>query len=327
MDIITHGVSGALLARAAFDGPTREAAAVALTAGALAPDFDFLLLLRGRYAYLTGHRGITHSVFGIPLLAPLLAALLHGIGPPASYLFYLGLVALGMGLHVVFDLITSWGTMLLAPLSHRKFYGSWISFRNRPFVFTLWGALVVSFFLDAQWSSALCAAALVAAFGMIAVAGASQAVARRRFSRALTEARVTPIKVEGFPRGDRMLTWSIFAESERGFHHGQVRVLSRDPIAIRDVAKSPANGFTEAAARLEPISFYFDVTSFVESRYHREGDRHVVTFSNVRFAFARPTVRGMAPREGARVVLDGAKRVLEAAIYGIPVPLMKSRVD
>jgi inner membrane protein len=242
MDIITHGVSGALLARAAFDGPTREAATVALTAGALVPDLDFLLLLRSRYAYLTGHRGITHSVFGIPLIAPLLAALLHGIGPPASYLFYLGLVALGMGLHVVFDLITSWGTMLLAPVSRRTFYGSWISFRNRPFVFSLWGALLVSFFLDPRWSSALCAAALCVAFGMMAVAGAAQAVARRRFREALEAAGIKPVKVEGFPRGDRLLTWSIFAESRQGFHHGRVRVLSRDPIEIREVAKAPGNG-------------------------------------------------------------------------------------
>ncbi len=327
MDIITHGVSGALLARAAFDGPAREAATVALTAGALVPDLDFLLLLRSRYAYLTGHRGITHSVFGIPLIAPLLAALLHGIGPPASYLFYLGLVALGMGLHVVFDLITSWGTMLLAPVSRRTFHGSWISFRNRPFVFSLWGALAVSFFLDARWSSALCAAALCVAFAMMAVAGAAQAVARRRFREALEAAGITPIKVEGFPSGDRLLTWSIFAESGRGFHHGRVRVLSRDPIEIREVAKAPANGFTEAAARLEPISFYFGVTSFVQSRYHREGNRHVVTFSNVRFAFAPSTARSLVPREGARVVFDDTMRVLEAAIYGIPVPLMKSRVD
>ena len=327
MDIITHGVSGALLARGIFDGPTREAATAALTVGALFPDFDFVLLLRGRYAYLTGHRGITHSVIGIPLFAPLVAALLHALGPPASYVFYLYLVALGMGLHVLFDLITSWGTMILAPFSRRKFYWSWISFRNYPFVFTLWGALALSFFLDERWSSVLSAAAMVFAMGMIVVSGISQTVAKRRFREALAKSGITPTKLEGFPRGRLLFTWSIFAESDSAFYSGTVSLLRGGPVEIREMSKPEKNDFTEAAARVPAIAFYFDVTSFVRSHYHLDGDRHVVTFSNVRFAFASRQAQGMMPGEGARVVFDGARRVIDAAVYGIPAPVAEATFD
>jgi membrane-bound metal-dependent hydrolase YbcI (DUF457 family) len=328
MDVITHGVSGALLARAAFDGPTRDAATAALTIGALFPDFDLVLLLRGRFAYLTGHRGITHSAIGIPLFAPIVAGVMHAIGPPASYLFYLALVALGMGLHVLFDLITSWGTMILAPFSKRKFFWSWISFRNAPFVFTLWGSLALSFLLDERGSSMLCGAALFAALGMITCAGVSQKIARRRFGDALRAAGVTPLRIEGFPRGGRLFEWTIMAESQDNFHYGPVRLFSDAPIAIREIEKPPANDFTAAAENLEAINFYFDVTSFVKSRYHREGNLHVVTFSNVRFEFGRRMRGGMVSGDGARVVFDEAMKVLDAAVYGIPVPApIRSRSD
>jgi len=325
MDVITHGVSGALLARGLFEGPAREAATLALTTGALFPDFDVVLLAKGRFAYLTGHRGITHSAVGIPLFAPLVAALLHAFGPEASYGFYLGLVALGMGLHVLFDLITSWGTMILAPLSKRKFYWSWISFRNYPFVFTLWGALAVSSFLDPRASRIVCAGAMVFALAMIVAAGIGQAVAKRRFREALGARGIRTLKLEGFPRGRRLLTWSIFAETADAFYHGTVAVASAAPIAFNRMPKPEANDFIEAARRVPAVGFYFDVTSFVQGHYAREGDRHVVTFSNARFAFGGRPVRGMAPGEGARVVFDEARRVIDAVIYGIPVPATQAR--
>lgn len=324
MDVITHGVSGALLARGLFEGPAREAATLALTTGALFPDFDLVLLAKGRFAYLTGHRGITHSAAGIPLFAPLVAALLHAVGPEASYAFYLGLVALGMGLHVLFDLITSWGTMILAPFSKRKFYWSWISFRNYPFVITLWGALALSFFVDPRASQLVCAAAMIFALAMIAVAGVTQGVAKQRFREALAAKGIEATKLEGFPRGGRVFTWSIFAESADAFHHGTVAVTSKAPIVFNEMPKPEGNNFIEAARRVPAIGFYFDVTSFVQGHYVREGDRHVVTFSNARFAFGGRPARGMSPGEGARVVFDEALSVIDAVIYGIPVPVVRS---
>jgi len=321
MDLITHGVTGALLARAAFDGEAREAATAALTLGALFPDFDVALLLCGRYAYLTGHRGITHSIAGIPLFAPAVAGLLYVLGPPATYPFYLGLVLLGMGLHVLYDLITSWGTMILAPFTERKFSWSLISFRNAPFVLTLWASLAVSFFLDPAWSQALCRAAMATSLGTIVVAWISKRVARSRFEAALAREGIRPERIEGFPGGSRIFTWSMFAESEGAFYHGRVHLAPAAEIKIRSTAKPPENEFTEVAAVLPPVRFYLDVTSFVRRDYRREGDLHVVTFSNARFDFRQRPPRGMLPGEGARVVFDEARRVKEAVVYGIPVPV------
>jgi len=321
MDLITHGVTGALMARAAFDGQARDAATAALTLGALFPDFDVALLLRGRYAYLTGHRGLTHSGAGIPLFAPAVAGLLYAFGPPAGFGFYLALVVLGMMLHIFYDLITSWGTMILAPFTDRKFSWGLISFRNYPFVLTLWVSLAVSFFLDAAWNRALCGAAMTTSFCMIAVAAVSKRVARNRFEAALKQDGIRVEKIEGFPAGSRILGWSMFAESDGAFWHCFVGTAQRGALRVRSISKPPANDFIEAALRLSPVRFYMEVTSFVRRTYRREGDLHVVTFSNARFDFRQPPPGGLLPGEGARVVFDNARRVKEAVVYGIPVPI------
>ena len=86
MDTLTHALSGALLGRATAPDPARAriTTAARMAAGALAaafPDADFFLAYVSPVAYLTGHRGLTHSIFLAPLWALLLAWLLARIAP------------------------------------------------------------------------------------------------------------------------------------------------------------------------------------------------------------------------------------------------------
>ena len=74
MDTLTHALSGALLARATAPDPARAriTTAARMAAGAFAaafPDTDFFLAYVSPVAYLTGHRGITHSIFLLPIWA------------------------------------------------------------------------------------------------------------------------------------------------------------------------------------------------------------------------------------------------------------------
>ncbi|MDR9437362.1 MAG: metal-dependent hydrolase [Thiohalophilus sp.] len=135
MDTLTHGLSSVLLARAtASETPDREAIATGrvlslrsrLTAGFLAgifPDGDFLVrLIDGPLSYLKYHRGITHSVLMLPLWAGLLSLLfvLLWRGQYHWRAFY-AVCAMSLGIHIFGDVITSFGTMILAPFSHAKF--------------------------------------------------------------------------------------------------------------------------------------------------------------------------------------------------------------
>ena len=69
MDIVTHGLAGALLARAGFTQRMGRVATIALVVGALVPDADVVLGLWDQMAAIRYHRGPTHSIFGGVTLA------------------------------------------------------------------------------------------------------------------------------------------------------------------------------------------------------------------------------------------------------------------
>ncbi|MBI4293662.1 MAG: metal-dependent hydrolase [Betaproteobacteria bacterium] len=124
MDTITHALSGALLARAT-GGRSALPLSRRLLLGAAAaafPDADYLMSLGSPIAFLLNHRGITHSLVVLPAWAWLLAWLASRLWrDPRGWRPYIPLAAMGVGIHIAGDLITSYGTMILAPLSDERF--------------------------------------------------------------------------------------------------------------------------------------------------------------------------------------------------------------
>ena len=133
LDTLTHALTGVLAARVlapvavsrGLESPVVPGLAACLTVGFLAasfPDIDSLLGLLSPTAYLLGHRGVTHSLLMLPVWAALLAWLFSSIGRKREYLkpFFV-ISAAALAVHIAGDVITTFGTMLLAPLSDRRF--------------------------------------------------------------------------------------------------------------------------------------------------------------------------------------------------------------
>jgi inner membrane protein len=72
----THTLVALALAKAGFDRWSRHASWTAVIASNL-PDIDIAAGLYDMPAYIEYHRGITHSVVGIPLLSIVLAAVMY----------------------------------------------------------------------------------------------------------------------------------------------------------------------------------------------------------------------------------------------------------
>ena len=72
----THTFVGLAIARTAPEKWVRNATATAVIASNL-PDIDSIAGLWGTAAYLDHHRGITHSLIGVPLLALLLSSVIY----------------------------------------------------------------------------------------------------------------------------------------------------------------------------------------------------------------------------------------------------------
>ncbi len=133
MDTITHGIAGALIAKAAFRGqdmfsaqPVNRQRIItwALMFGAIFPDSDVFreFFSHNDLLILTWHRSITHSLVCLPIFAIILAALTRWLvrrrkwdSPSFGVLF--AIYAIGILSHILLDLVTSFGTMIWSPVT------------------------------------------------------------------------------------------------------------------------------------------------------------------------------------------------------------------
>ena len=115
MDPITHAISGAALARAIPKHHLPPLQLLFLVLLTMAPDADILLRLFSENLYLQHHRGLTHSILLIPLWGWLIYSLSsRKIRANTTMPWLIGAALL---LHIFLDLITTFGTMIIAPFS------------------------------------------------------------------------------------------------------------------------------------------------------------------------------------------------------------------
>ncbi|MBI2833775.1 MAG: metal-dependent hydrolase [Acidobacteria bacterium] len=115
MDNLTHSLFALTLART----PLRRAGhgtTLALVLASNAPDLDIVSAFAGGSAsYLAQHRGPTHGLLGIVGLGILVAGVVRLAERRAKWKTALGVATLGVLLHVMMDLATSYGTRVLSP--------------------------------------------------------------------------------------------------------------------------------------------------------------------------------------------------------------------
>ncbi|HKJ83816.1 MAG TPA: metal-dependent hydrolase [Mariprofundaceae bacterium] len=119
MDPLTHALSGYAIARAVPKQaiPKRQVALIVLLA--MAPDLDYVLSLVSDTVYLHYHRGVTHSLLMLPLWTWLIYSLMPARRDKQPLMPWL--IAAALAMHILLDLITSFGTMIFAPLSDYRY--------------------------------------------------------------------------------------------------------------------------------------------------------------------------------------------------------------
>jgi len=130
MDWITHSAAGASIAWALprhVAGP--DAARIAI-AGALLPDLDSYIAPYFAAGSAFEHRAFTHSLFGVAVLAPVIALVPLWLSKekrsPANYARLVALIAAGMFSHVCLDLPTEIGAKVFYPFSHQTVFLDWL---------------------------------------------------------------------------------------------------------------------------------------------------------------------------------------------------------
>lgn len=235
MDTLTHALSGALLARASAGARPIEHNVMALgqritvgTVAAAFPDIDFVLGFISPLAYLTGHRGVTHSILLLPLWAVLLGVL-AGFAFKRRDLWrdYALVAALGLGAHILGDLITSFGTMVLSPLSSARF--GW----GTTFVIDLWfsAIIIAGLAMSAVWRAsrlpaATATAVLVAYVGMQGLLKAQAAGIGEEYAQKIGLPLYT---VETVPRPLSPFNWTVVVRNGHTYYLAHVNLMRRAP--------------------------------------------------------------------------------------------------
>ena len=271
MDNVTHTLTGLALARAGLNRFSPHAVAL-LILSANAPDVDIVAAARGALSYLEWHRGYTHSLLAVPLLAALsvlaIAAAFRQRLPWAKAWL---LCVVGVSSHILLDWTNSYGTRLLLPFSSRWFhlditalYDGWIM--AALVLAAIWPAF--SRLVNREIGSREVPGRGIAIFALLffLVFDCTRSLLHGR-AIAQLQARLfdnaAPLRASAVPYSFSPFQWSGIVETERTFQAVPVNPLSElDPASAQVFFKPPEERVIEAAQKAESFRFFLYFARF-----------------------------------------------------------------
>lgn len=226
MDIVTHGLLGAVAAQSASNSERIRAASFAGFASALLPDADVLIRSDADpLLVLEYHRHFTHALAFVPVGALLASLMLwpvlrRHLAWPAIF----GYAFLGYATAGLLDACTSYGTRIFWPFSSEAFALSIIAVVDPLFSLILLASLIAAWKLHAvNWSRAgFAVAILYLGLGAIQHQRALAAAEQLAYERGLE-----PQRVQVKPTMGNLLLWRSLAVVGGSAHIDAVRVGTR----------------------------------------------------------------------------------------------------
>lgn len=331
MDPVTHLLTGACLARAGLNRKSALATSVVVLA-AEAPDLDIVFYLRGSLAGFEHHRGLTHTLLGVPLCAALVLGfvwllyrwrLRRGWQPksPPRWPVLFGLACLAGLSHILLDFTNQYGVRPFEPFSYRWYSWDIVSIIEPVMLlFLLGGLLLPALFalineeIGARARGPRGRAGAIAALVLICALWWFRDIQHRRALAALDAQAYNgaqPVRVSAYPYDTDPFTWYGVVETEAFFAtmHVDSRRPEVDPERRMRVRYKPQETPASLAAKQSRMGrVYLDWAAYpyleVEKLLPPESG-YLVRMYDLRFAYPerQPGVLG------AKVELDDDLRV------------------
>jgi inner membrane protein len=271
MDNITHSLTGLALSRAGLSRLSPRAT-VLLVLSANIPDIDVITLSAGSLRYLESHRGYSHALVCLPLLAMLPVLVVAAIyRQKLPWIRSWMLCCAGIASHLLLDWTNSFGIRLLLPFSSRWFhldlnslYDGWIlAILIFGIVWPLFSRLVGKEIGDRAptgLGSAILALCLLVLFDC------GRAILHARMIGQL-QARVydgaPPIQAAALPEPFTPLRWTGIVETDRDYRTIDLDALAQvEPQSARIFYKPPVTLALERAAATEPFRYFLYFARF-----------------------------------------------------------------
>jgi inner membrane protein len=195
---------------------------------AASPDLDFIIGFLGPVEFILHHRGATHSLIMLPLWAYLLARLCAVVWRrDRPWRAYFGVIALGLGIHIAGDWITSYGTMVFAPLSDLR------AGIGTTFVIDLWftGIILAGLAASLAWrrSPVPAVAGLAVLCGYVAFQGVLQQRAVEWGEAYARNSGLGQATVSALPRPVSPFNWMVIVRNGDAARYSFINLVRREP--------------------------------------------------------------------------------------------------
>jgi len=345
MDTVTHMLLGAATAPLGFRTRIGRDATWMAAAAALVPDLDIFILpwvgLGGSenpaVARVFSHRGLTHSLLVVPLVAAVVAGAWwagrrlwlrrrarrqEGVAtapstaataPPAPFWMLYACAFLAALTHPLLDWCTSYGTELFAPITDTRYACDAVGIIDLFFTGILVATFLACFLIrkigHVRWERAALAVGWIGFLAALGYLGAGRAL----HDRAVAEIRgmAAPervLRAEAYPALGTIFLWRGVAETEDTFVVARLRPLSGDD---RPPERAPkATGpLVERARELPQVRNYiWFAMGMVEARFNLKEGPGVVEFHDMRYGPTTDSVSSLWP---LRVTFDDTGRVVD----------------
>lgn len=329
MDSITQAVLGAAIAEAGFRKRLgSRAVAFGAVCGAL-PDLDMTLRFIDEWAVLVHHRGFSHSLLLLSLVAPL-AGWLGYRATGRSLGSWIHLAAWALLTHPLLDVCTSYGTQLLWPVTTKRFAIDAVAVIDPFYTLPLLLAVLVGRFrrIPVSTSRWLAAGALALTTGYLAL-GFAQSRRAVALGSAELQARAFPaVEIRATPTLANIWLWRIVARDEDGnLRTGFVSTWSPKDIEFESLDRPEDPLVAAALQSRHGRTFAWFAGNMVSARVERGADGATVFLHDQRYALVthpREGLFGAAARFDAAGRLVGIHRVGPPRNPGLARELMAS---
>jgi inner membrane protein len=344
LEPITHFLYGATLSRAGFTRKT-ALATVTMTLAAEAPDVDMLWYFKGSAVGFAHHRGFTHTVFGIPVVAALVVAFVY----ICNYLYrrwrplkpltessrprllprwpvLYGAACVAGYSHLLLDFTNSYGIRPLWPVLNRWFAWDIVDIIE-PFlyVFLFAGLVLPALFglvnqeIGARTRGPRGRGGAITALILIAIFWGVRDYQHRRAIAAMESVMFRdkiPTRVGAFPYEVNIFKWHGVAETDQTYESVMVNSSTPevDPQGTAQSYYKPQDSEVIRAAKASYLGGTFlDWARFpiIEVEKREAPVLYVVSFRDIRYAY--PERRGVPL--SAYVVLDRNLQLLDQGFY------------
>jgi inner membrane protein len=227
MDSLTQIVLGAAVAAAVAPREHRRAALLAGAALGTLPDLDVLpinLLTDDPVARMTWHRGFSHSLFVLPLVAAALWAWFRSRGGRVAQAprRWFWAMQLALVTHPLLDAFTVYGTQLLWPLPVRPVMWSSVFIIDPLYTVWLLVACIAAWRLRERRSAQrVLLAGLLVSTGYLGFSLLAKSAVDRAAGRTLAELGLADAPRVSVPMPFNTLLWRVVAMTPDGFVEGE----------------------------------------------------------------------------------------------------------